>query len=152
MARPFDPEVVLARPLMASVATLAADGAPCTAPMWFLWEQGALWLLGATKASSVIRLRADPRCSVEIVDFDVAAGVLLHLGLRGVASIEASDPALFRRLLLKYLGAPEGWNPWFMSEIARIDDPDGRLIRLVPESVFTNNVSYLRTGPDLAWP
>ena len=36
--------------------------------------------------------------------------------------------------------------------IATVDDPDGRLIRLVPETMFTNNVSYFRTGPALAWP
>ena len=35
---------------------------------------------------------------------------------------------------------------------ARIDDPEGRLIRMAPDSFFTNNVSYFRTGPDLAWP
>ena len=31
-------------------------------------------------------------------------------------------------------------------------DPDGRLIRLAPDSVFTNNVSYFLNGPDLSWP
>ena len=61
------------------------------------------------------------------------------------------DPARFRRLLARYLGSDEAtWNRWFISEVARIDDPDGRLIRLVPESVFTNDVSYFRTGPALA--
>lgn len=85
--------------------------------------------------------------------FDNESGILLHLGFRGRATIEASSASRFKRLLSKYLGHDErAWNRWFIDHIARIDDPDGRMIRLEPESTFTNNVSYFRTGPDLAWP
>lgn len=152
MGRSFDPEAVLAMPLMANLATLSPDG-PRNAPVWFLWETGALWLLGSAEGRSVVRLRSDPRCAVEIVHFDNPGGVLLHLGCRGIAEVLPMDADLFRRLLCKYLGPDQtAWNPWFIASIAAIDDPDGRLIRLVPDSVFTNNVSYFRTGPALAWP
>lgn len=67
--------------------------------------------------------------------------------------LEAMKPDLSRRLLAKYLGPDEAaWNPWFMESIATINDPDGRLIRPEPRSTFSNNVSYFRTGPALAWP
>lgn len=152
MARPFDPEDVLSRPLMANLATMEAEG-PRNAPVWFIWEEGALWMLGHREGSSVRRLQADPRCAVEIVHLDVAAGVLLHLGLRGRAEVLPMEPARFRRLLARYLGPePDSWNPWFIQEIAAIDDPEGRWIRLEPDSTFTNNVSYFRTGPDPALP
>ena len=104
--------------------------------------------VAALTASSVAT--ADPRVAVEIVDYDNRRGLLRHLGLRGRAGITSMDPVLFRRLLRRYLGPDETWNRWFIDEIARIDDPDGRLIRLVPESIFTNDVSYFRTGPALA--
>lgn len=149
MPREFDPEILLTRPLMANLAT-TEQGAPRNAPVWFLWENGALW--APIGASSARRLRADPRCAVEIVDFDRDAGILLHLGLRGSASIEPQSPDRFRRLLAKYLGPEPGWNPWFITHVARPDDPDGLMVRLVPDSVFTNNVSYFHSGPDLAWP
>jgi len=100
----------------------------------------------------VKRIERDPRCAIEIVSFDCSAGVLLHLGLRGLASIEKMSPARFRRVLHKYLGEKENWNAWFINNIAQIDDPDGRLIKMTPESVFTNNVFYFLTGPELAWP
>lgn len=149
---PFDPDELLNAPLMANLATGSPDG-PRNAPVWFLWEGAALWMPGSKSNASVRRLQADPRCAVEIVRFDNDAGILLHLGLRGHASVEPNDPALFRRLLVKYLGPdPDTWNSWFIDEIARIDDPAGRLIRLVPGSTFTNNVSFFRTGPDYAWP
>lgn len=152
MPTPFDPSELLSLPLMANVATVTQDGAPRNAPMWYLWEDDALWLLGDRHSSTVQRLWSDARCAVEITNFDNEGGVLLHLGLRGEASIERMQPTLFRRLLTKYLGEKETWNAWFIDNIARIDDEDGRLIKLVPESVFCNNVSYFRTGPDLAWP
>jgi Pyridoxamine 5'-phosphate oxidase len=133
------------------LATVTEDGAPRNAPAWFIWEDDALWLLGSVAGRSVARLSRDPRCAVEIVRFDVEAGILLHLGMRGSATIEPMCPERFRRLLRKYLGDEANWNDWFIDTIARIDDPDGRMIKLVPDSVFTNNVSYFRTGPDLAW-
>jgi hypothetical protein len=148
----FDPEEVLALPLMANVATVASDGSPRNAPMWFIWEDDAIWLLGSAGGSSVGRLQVDARCAIEIVYYDNPAGVLLHLGLRGKATVEPMQPAMFRRLLAKYIGKPASWNPWFIKNIARIEDPEGRLIRMTPDSVFTNNVSYFRTGPDIAWP
>jgi hypothetical protein len=148
----FDPEEVLALPIMATLATVSKDGAPRNAPMWFIWEDGAIWLLGSTDASSVKRINNDPRCAIEMVHFDNTAGVLLHLGLRGEASTEPMSPARFRRLLKKYLGDEESWNSWFIENVAMIGNPDGRLIKLKPQSFFTNNVSYFRTGPDLAWP
>ncbi|NKB53379.1 MAG: pyridoxamine 5'-phosphate oxidase [Rhizobiaceae bacterium] len=152
MAQTFDPEEILQLPLMANLATASRDG-PRNAPVWFIWEDGALWLLGSKEGSSVERLQDDARCAVEIVHYDNAEGILLHLGLRGEASVEASSSSRFKRLLSKYLGEDESsWNNWFVENIARIDDPSGRMIKLVPTSIFTNNVSYFRTGPDMAWP
>lgn len=152
MGVPFDPELVLGLPLMANLATVSDDG-PRNAPVWYIWEDAALWMLGAEGSSSVRRLERDPRCAVEIVHYDNSRGVLAHLGLRGPATVEPMVPSRFRRLLSKYLGPDEAdWNVWFMDKVARIDNSDGRLIRLAPDSVFTNNVSYFRTGPGLAWP
>ncbi len=150
MPAPFDPEEVLALPLMAILSTASPEG-PRGAPVWYHWEEGALWMPSSTGASSARRIADDPRVAVEIVDYDNGAGVLRHLGLRGRASVVAEDAALFERLLTRYLGRDRhAWNTWFVRAIARIGAPDGRMIRLVPESVFINDVSYFRTGPDLA--
>ncbi|MGL6209208.1 MAG: pyridoxamine 5'-phosphate oxidase family protein [Paracoccaceae bacterium] len=151
MPRPFDPSAILHLPLMANLATSCPDG-PRNAPVWFIWEDAALWMLGSTTAKSVLRLQTDPACAVEIVHFANQDGLLLHLGFRGTATIEPADGQRFRRLLAKYLGPDEAtWNPWFVDTVAEVDDPDNRWIKLVPQSTFTNNVSYFRTGPDLAW-
>lgn len=152
MSRPFDPELVLSLPLMANLATMSEDG-PRNAPVWFLWEDAALWIPGGVRGSSTLRLERDPRCAVEIVHHDNAAGVLAHLGIRGRGAVGPMEAGRFRRMLAKYLGPDEAaWNAWFIETVARIDDHDGRLIRVEPESKFTNNVSFFRTGPSLAWP
>lgn len=152
MRHEFDPNDILHLPLIANLATTCEDG-PRNAPVWFIWEERMLWMLGDARGSSVKRLHKDPRCAVEVVHYQNETGVLLHLGFRGHASIEPCCPDRFGRLLEKYLGNDRTqWNDWFIQTIARIDDPQGRMIRLRPESTFTNNVSYFRTGPDLAWP
>ena len=152
MGQPFDPNEVLTLPLMANLATVAEDGAPRNAPVWFIWEDGALWMTGSSDGSSVLRLEQDPRCAVEIVRFDNDAGILLHLGMRGSATIEPMSPDRFGRLLHKYLGPEKQWNRWFIDNVAQIEHPDGRMIRLAPASIFANNVSFFRSGPDMAWP
>lgn len=147
----FDPDVLLRLPLMANLATMCDDG-PRNSPVWFLWEQDALWMPGSAQSGSVRRLLDDPRCAVEIVHFASTQGILLHLGFRGSATVEPLAPPLFERLLEKYLGSQRSdWNPWFVENIAKIDDPTGRMIRLAPDSTFTFNVSYFLTGPELAW-
>ena len=152
MGRAFDPDLLLNRPLMAMLATVTSDGKPCIAPVWFAWEDNALWMLSNQDAHSISRIEERPDVSVEIVEFEAESGMLLHLGLRGRAEIRPMDEALFHRLLIRYLGPEDTWNPWFIENIARIQDPQGRLIRLEPESVFTNDSSYFRTGPDFASP
>lgn len=152
MEHTFDPGDVLQLPLMANLATVSPEG-PRNAPVWFIWEDDALWLPASQGGSSVRRLEDDPRCAVEIVHYDNEGGILLHLGFRGEATVEPGSPDRFKRLLTKYLGSDEAsWNAWFIENIARIDDPAGRMISLAPKSTFTSNVSFFRTGPDLAWP
>lgn len=146
----FDPHLVLSRPLMANLATVTADGAPRNAPVWFTWEVGALWMLSDAASSSAARVAATPEVAVEIVDYDNERGLLRHVGMRGRATVEPMNAALFRRLLRRYLGPEDQQNQWFVDNVARVDDPDGRLIRLSPSSIFTNDVSFFRTGPALA--
>jgi general stress protein 26 len=151
MPRAFDPEDLLHLPLVANLATIDADGAPRNAPVWFQWEAGALFMLSDAGSSSLRRIERDPRVAVEIVDYDNGRGVMRHLGLRGRATVEMMDEALFRRLLSRYLGKDESiWNQWFIENVAQISNPAGRLLRLVPESIFTNDVSFFLTGPQLA--
>jgi hypothetical protein len=152
LQRDFDPALLLEAPLMAHLATAHPDG-PRDSPLWFLWEAEAVWLVGTAVDSFMRRLQAEPRCALGLTRFEPEQGVLLHLGLRGRATVGPQDPGRFRRLLAKYLGPDEaGWNPWFLGEIARIGAPEGRMARVEVETAVARNLSFFRTGPELAWP
>ena len=50
-----DKEIVLAMPVMAFLGTVEGSK-PRVAPVWFLWEDAALWMLGDKSGSSVKRI------------------------------------------------------------------------------------------------
>ncbi len=145
--RDFDPAEVLDRPEMAFLASAAPEG-PRSSPLWFLWEDGRMWLIGERDDSFVRRLAAEPRCALTVVRFDAAAGVLRHVGLRGRAEIGPMDPARLDRLLARYLGPDRAaWNPWFCANVAA---PLDVMIAVTPQSLVAKDVSFFRTGPALA--
>src|SRR4051794_19615445 len=81
--RPFDMEVHFRKPLFAHLATYCDEG-PRESPVWFIWEENAIWIIGhETTDSFPKRIRNDPRVAVGIVDFDVQRGLVHHLGIRG---------------------------------------------------------------------
>ncbi len=82
MEQNFDIEEFLERPLFAHLATMSEDGAQ-ESPVWYLWEENAIWLIGNTGDSFPKRIRKDGRCAIGIVDFDLSRGFLQHVGFRG---------------------------------------------------------------------
>ena len=68
------------------VATVGADGRPHVAPLWFVWEGGALWLNSLTRSQRWTDLGRDPRIAV-VVD----AGVE-YTELRGVEISGRAEP------------------------------------------------------------
>jgi len=130
----------LTRPLFAHLATLAPEGAR-DSPVWFLWEEDCLWIIGSDRSDSFPqRLRHDDRCAVGIVDFDLKQGLVQHIGVRGHASVEPFDAARAQRLLARYLGENHGaWDKRFRDTLA---DPDNVLVCVVPDTVVARDVSY----------
>ena len=105
-----------------------------------------MWLVGRSNDSFVKRLRADRRCAIGVVDFDVQRGVLRHVGIRGSAEVRPMCGARLERLLCRYLGDDtSAWNRWF---VAQIIEPLDVMICITPKSVVANDYSYFKTGPD----
>lgn len=141
----FEIDSVLRKPLMAHLSTVDR-GAPRDSPVWFIWEEEAIWMFGTSEDSFVKRLRVEPRCAVGIVDFDLAGGVLRHVGIRGQATMAGVDKNRLLHFVAKYLGQHEKeWNPWF---VANIVDPLDVMIKVTPTSVVAKDVSFFKTGPN----
>jgi len=135
---------LLSRPLFAHLATASEQG-PRESPVWFLWEEGALWVIGNYETDTFPRrLELEPRCAVGVVDFDPSTGLVQHAGFRGRARLMPHDRERMVRLLSRYMGAVECWDPRFV-EI--LDDTDYIFIRFEPETAVVRDQSYgLRTG------
>jgi hypothetical protein len=130
---------MLARPLFAHLATVAESG-PRESPVWFLWEDEALWIIGNEKTDSFPkRIELEPRCAVGIVDFDALSGLVQHVGFRGHGLREAHDRNRMTRLLTRYLGEVTGWDPRF---VKILDDAEYIFIKFVPETAVVRDQSF----------
>lgn len=138
--RTVDLNEFLSRPLFAHLASASEEG-PRDSPVWFLWEDGAVWLIGSLRNDSFPRrIECEPRCSIGIVNFDRERGVVHHVGMRGRASVEPFDPDRASRLLRRYLGERvEAWDPRFRKTL---EDRDNVPIRFSPETVVARDQSY----------
>lgn len=143
----FDVEKVLNKPLMAHLATNCKEG-PRSSPLWFLYEEKKLWLFGTEQDSFINRLHNDPNCALSIVDFDLAKGILLHVGVRGKATQQKINSEKLHRFVGKYLGYDtDQWNKWFVDNIVK---PLNVMVEIECESIVAKDVSFFKTGPHLA--
>lgn len=134
---------ILSRPLFAHLATSSESGAR-ESPVWFLWEDGAVWVIGNDKTDSFPRrVERDPRCAIGVVDFDPLTGLVRHVGFRGKAYLQPHDKERMRRLLSRYMGELEHWDERFV-EI--LDDADYIFIRFDPETAVVRDQSYKVDG------
>ncbi len=133
-------EEMLSRPLFAHLAT-ASELGPRESPVWFLWEDEVIWIIGNRRTDSFpSRIERDARCAIGVVDFDCATGLVQHVGMRGMARLEPHDQQRMVRLLIRYLGEErEHWDSRF---IEILDDEDYIFIRFSPQSVVVRDQSY----------
>lgn len=130
---------ILQRPLFAHLATHSVEG-PRESPVWFLWEQDALWIIGNYETDSFPkRLELEPRCAIGVVDYDSSTGLVQHVGFRGRASLMAHDADRMKRLLSRYMGEMDDWDKRFV-EI--LDDTDYIFIRFEPQTAVIRDQSY----------
>lgn len=131
---------MMARPVFAHLATASEHG-PRESPVWFLWEDETIWIIGNRRTDSFpSRIELEPRCAIGIVNFDVATGLVQHVGMRGVARLEPHDAARMVRLLTRYLGERE--EPWDTRFVEILNDEDYVFVRFTPESVVVRDQSY----------
>ena len=147
MQEDFDIQQVLDKPLIAHLATICGEG-PRSSPLWFLYEDQKIWLFGTEKDSFIKRLQNDPRAALSVVDFDLDSGILLHVGIRGMVYLHKVSPERLRSFVGKYLGyETEAWNKWFIKNIVA---PLTVMVEVKPNTIVAKDVSFFKTGPDLA--
>ena len=141
MAGPgFEIDDFLSRPLTARVAT----NGPTVRPVWFLWEDGAFWILTGPWARLLTRVRADPALALVVDECDLSTGRIRQVIARGSAEVLAFDVARDRRKLGRYLGDDEErWDQRFRRYL--YEDPAEKgtaWLRLRPRSLVAKDLSY----------
>lgn len=130
---PSQIKAFLAEPNLARLATVSKNGQPHVVPVWFLWEDGAVWISAYRSTRKVKHLLADKRCAL-VVDVKKAehnvTGVLFECEAELFDSSQPQVRKRIERIYLKYLG-PEGIRDkdpqdWLAS-------PENMLIKLTPK-------------------
>jgi len=90
--RDFDVGDFLAQPLTARIATAG----PTVRPVWYLWEDGAFWILTGPWARLEARVREDPAVSlvVDVCDLTEDADHPVALDQRNGAQLDADALAV----------------------------------------------------------
>ncbi len=142
---PFDIDAFLARPLAAWVATAG----PTVRPVWYLWEEGAFWILTGPWSRLPALIERDPRLALVVDTCELATGEVLQVIARGEAQLLPFDVPRGRRKLARYLGTDEErWDARFRDYL--YGDPAGlgtRWARLVPSSLVAKDLSF-RVAPE----
>ncbi|MEQ0560186.1 pyridoxamine 5'-phosphate oxidase family protein [Amycolatopsis sp. NEAU-NG30] len=127
----------LARPLTARVAT---DG-PTVRPTWYLWEDGAFWILSGSWSRLPSRIRRRPRIALTVDVCELDTGEVRQVLASGDAQLRPFDVARGRRKLVRYLGQDEQrWDPRFRAYLH--ENPDTLWIHLRPSRLVLTDLSY----------
>ena len=107
---PSEIDALLARPIIARLATIDDAGHPAIVPVWFEWADHAFRIVARARARYVADLVARPRVGLSVLDDSDADR---RLQVRGSATVVAGPGPLAgetlelaRRLALRYEGSP----------------------------------------------
>lgn len=144
-AHPFDVDSFLRQPLTARLAT----NGPTVRPVWFLWEDGAFWILTGPWTRLSGRIGTDPAVALVVDECDLATGLVRQVIARGRAELVPFDVERGRRKLVRYLGTDEArWDERFVRYL--YDDPAERgtlWLRLEPGSLVARDLSFVSPLP-----
>ena len=136
----FDVDEFLAGPLTARVAAAG----PTVRPAWYLWEEGAFWILTGPWARLAGLVRESPSIAVCVDVCDIATGDVRQVIARGEAELLPFDVPRGRRMLSRYLGPDEiKWDARFRSYLH--DDPEMKgtvWLRMVPVRLVADDLGY----------
>jgi SAM-dependent methyltransferase len=142
----LDLKELLSRALVAHVAT---SGQANTRPVWFLWEDDAIWWLTDTTSQLYEALQLDPQVAFSLDTCDLRTGSVLQVMARGPAEILPLDSERARRKLAKYLGPDESiWDEERFIQ-GTFENAKSRLVRFSPTHLRARDLSYEVNPPTI---
>jgi hypothetical protein len=129
--RPDEVDAFLAEQRTCRVATVGSTG-PHATPLWFVWQDGVLWLTSLSRSQRWTDLQNDPRIAV-VVDTGEDYGELRGVELRGRVEVVGEVPRTGEPL--PELNGPEQAFADKYSGGTIVRDGRHAWLRLVPEKI-----------------
>ncbi|MFI6030093.1 pyridoxamine 5'-phosphate oxidase family protein [Amycolatopsis magusensis] len=134
---PFDVDAFLAGPLTARVAAAG----PSVRPTWYLWEDGAFWILTGPWSRLPALVAEDPVLALVVDVCELDTGLVRQVIARGEAELLPFDVPRGRRKLRRYLGDDESrWDQRFRDYL--YEDARCWWLRVRPSSLRAVDLSY----------
>jgi nitroimidazol reductase NimA-like FMN-containing flavoprotein (pyridoxamine 5'-phosphate oxidase superfamily) len=131
-------ESVLAEPVLARLATTNPKTMqPHVVPVWFMWEDGCVWISSFVSTRKIRELKHNPRGAV-LVESKQEGGKLTAVLLEGNVEL-VTEPReevakIASRIYIRYLG-PEGLQE--PDPQSWLKDPENLLIKLTPTKIIS---------------
>jgi PPOX class probable F420-dependent enzyme len=104
-------QTFLAQPLIARLAVVRANGTPQVSPMWFLYEDGVMYMSTRPERAKVKHLKANPRVAV-VVDVMEAPLKNKVVTLEGTVEVQTTGvKEMTTKIYRKYMGAEGAQTP-----------------------------------------
>jgi len=104
-------QAFLAKPLVAHLAIVRANRTPQLVPMWFLYENGVMYMSTRVNAAKIAHIRTNPHVAV-VVDVMEAPLKNKVVTLEGIAEIQTTGvKEIVTRIYQKYLGPEATGSP-----------------------------------------
>src|SRR5215218_2230258 len=136
---------LLEQPMIAHVATVRADGAPQSSPMWFGWDGERVRLTHTRTRQKFRNLQAEPRIALSIAD---PADSQRYLELRGVVETVEDDSGggFYRQLRRRYGVDPDAPMPDAAVRVVLVVRPVALLARSPASAAGPPSIERVTAG------
>jgi PPOX class probable F420-dependent enzyme len=131
-------QTFLARPIIARLATVRPNGSPQLVPMWFLYEDGVMYMSTRTYAAKVKHLQKNPRVAV-VVDEMVAPLKNKVVILEGTVEVQTSGvKEITTKIYHKYMGIEGAATPVAQQSI----NTPRVILKITPKKIETVDTTH----------
>jgi PPOX class probable F420-dependent enzyme len=128
----------LARPLIARIATVRPNGSPQLVPMWFLYEDGVMYMSTRTYAAKVKHLKKNPRVAV-VVDEMVAPMKNKVVMIEGTVDVLTTGvKETTTKIYHKYVGVEGSASPQAQQSI----NTPRVILKITPKKIETMDTTH----------
>jgi PPOX class probable F420-dependent enzyme len=133
-----DMNAFLARPIIARIATVRANGSPQIVPMWFFYEDGVMYMSTRTHAAKVKHLQKNPRAAV-VVDEMVAPMKNKVVTIEGTVEVLTTDvKETTTKIYHKYVGVEGSTSPQAQQSI----NTPRVILKITPKKIETLDTTH----------